>query len=368
MAKYNTLAFSFLILLLICCSKKETATHGVNIVEESELLAIYERDGYDEVFIVNPSGQETGHYVLLDRNDTTTYDLPQDAVEIRVPVERLIIDSEVYSSAFEELNAEDLIKGMFDTRYATSPIIKERLANGKIQDVGQPFSPNSEKILRIRPDALIMGYFDGMESQGLEKMRIPVVKMFDLQESLPLGRAEWIRLLGRLAGKGEIADSIFRSVSDRYKEIKKNNQHLAPENRPKVLTEIIYQGSWSVPGGKSYQAALIDNAGGEYFKKEDQHPVTLNLSPEQVLAEGVGADVWLIRYFGGEKELTELLKSNPLYHEIKAYKDGNIYFSDTSSSGMFREFPFHPEYLLSDYTKMFQGDTLNLKYFTKLNY
>lgn len=359
----------FLLLLVVLfggCGRKDAHSgHGKNIMENAELIALYDRTGYDEVFIVAPNGDDVAHYILIDRNDSTPYEFPDGSEIIRVPVENAIVDSEVYASAMQELGVDTYIAGMLDPSYVTSPWLKSRLRKGKIKDVGQSLTPNTEKIIALSPDGILLSYYDGMQTQGIDKLGIPVIKMYDLQESTPLGRAEWMRFIGRLVGKEAESDSIFESVKDNYLELTK--KQTLTFQKPKVLTEIIYNGTWSVAGGKSYHASLIRDSGGDYFKAKDKSAVTLNLQPEQVLADGGDADVWIIRFFGGGEQLRTLLSTDPLYGQIKAYKDGNIYYSDTSTSGMFREFPFHPDLLLKDYQLIFTNDTTNhLRYFKRL--
>lgn len=366
--------FSGIVIVSIqgCSTGEMSHTRGTNIIEESDLLAIYTRDGYDEVYIVNPKGEEVAHYILTQHGDTTYSQFPADAIEIKVPLEKVVIDSEIYAGALAELGEENSIKGMFDANFVTLPSMQNKIKEGRVQDMGQSISPTAEKIVALQPDALIISYYDGMLTQGLEKLGIPVIKMYDLQESSPLGRAEWIKFLGRLTENDDKADSIFAEVKTKYNALRgidSSSELDMINNNPKVITEMIYKGVWSVAGGKSYQADMIKDGGGNYFMKNDDSSVTLNLSPEQILAEGGDADIWLIRYFGDEESLINILASDPVYGELKAYKDKNIYFSDTSKSGLFREFPFHPEKLLEDYKIIFSGDsTSTLKYFKKLDF
>lgn len=371
-AKFSVNAFRFLGLSIVfgafafsSCGDKDHTTNGTNIVEKADLIAIYDRGDYDEVFIVNPDGKEVAHYVLLQKEDTTFFNLPEGAEAISVPLSSVILDSEVYAAVLEELNADGIITGMMDASYVTSPDLKNKIQRGSVIDAGQSIAPNVEKILERNPEALILSYYDGMQIQGINKLDIPIIKMYDLQESSPLGRAEWIRLLGKLSGKEKESDSIFNSVKLRYSELLEMNSDNS--RKPKVLTETVYEGVWAVPGGKSYQAALIRDAGGEYFKASDNLSVTLKLAPEQVLMEGGDADIWLIKYYGDEDHLKRILESDPIYKEIKAYRDGGVYFSNTTQSGLFREFPFHPDLILKDYRTIFSGDTASeLRYFKKL--
>ena len=341
-----------------CNDKQISAGNGF-----AQLLKIEPKDGYEEVIITNQQGKVAARYALVDKNSEQQPDIPSGVVEVRIPVERIILDSEVYAGALEELNSTDRIKGMFDAMYATSSELREKINNKKMTDLGTTSNPNRELMVTIDPEIMILSYFEGMKTEGLDQVGVPIIKMYDLQEQTPLGRAEWIRLLGRLSGKAEKADTSFSEVTKKYEEYKKL---VSGDRRPKVLTEIMYEGTWNVAAANSYHASLIKDAGGDYFEKKESTSGSLNLLPEQVLEDGSDADIWLIRFYGSEEELNGILDSDPVYKEFEAYKNGNIYFSDTSKNGLFREFPFHPELLLEDYIKIFKGEGENLRYYRKL--
>lgn len=354
----------FLLVVLFAGCRMQNRYEGNNLMTKAENIAIFELEGFDEVVIFNTKGDEVAHYALVDRNAAEKPDIPEDAVEIKVPLKSVVVDSEVYASAFEDLGKEDAIRGIFDAQYVTSEPLKARIASGKIAKLGQTSSANLERILALAPDAIMISYFDGMNSQDLDKLGIPVIKMYDLQESTPLGRAEWIKLFGKLTGSGAAADSIFEATSTSYNRLASLGDSLI--FRPKVLTQIMYNGVWSVAGPNSYQARMIGDGGGDYFEK-DARDRTLNLTPEGAIAAGGDADIWIIPYYGSAEELLSILNSDPLYSQIKAFKTGNVYFSDTSKSGLYREFPFHPDRLLKDYLTIFSADTTQpLTFYKKL--
>lgn len=359
-----------LILSLTSCNEGRKTVEGTNLMGEAVNLAIYDHSGYEEVVILNPEGKETARYILVDKKELNKEEpeagLPSGTEVIKVPVENLVVDSEIYASALEELGAEAAVKGIFDAEFVTSPGLQDRIAEKKIENVGKTSSPSLEKIISLDPDAMMISYFDGMETRNIEGIGVPIIKMYDLQEPTPLGRAEWIRLIGRLTGQSEKADSIYAEVKKTYTGIAKKG--IENKKHPKVITDLIYQGVWYVPGGESYQARLLKDAGARYFQEKDKSGrSTLNLTPEQVMEEGGDAEIWIIKHYGPEEELRSILASDPVYKEITAYREHQVYYSDTSKSGLFREFPFHPEKLLNDYRIILSGESGETpRYFKKL--
>lgn len=371
----NCVSIAFKILLVICtavifssCSSKDVITHGRNEIAHSEMLAIYEREGYDEIIITNPKGNTVAHYALLNRDEDVPSEIGEDVIKIHVPVESIVIDSEVYASILDELKMDEKIKGVFDANYITIPKFKDKIQNGEIKNLGTPASPNIEKLIGLQPDIILISYFEGMDVKGLDKIHTPIIKMYDLQENKPLGRAEWVKFLGKLTGSEEKAKDIFDKVEKTYADLKSEAAEKFNSNgkKPSVLTETIYEGVWYVPGGDSYQANLIKDAGGTYFMDGNKETGSLNLPVEKVLEKGISSDIWLIKRFGNITK-TSLAEEDPIYQEFESFKKGNIYVSDTSKSALFRETPFHPEKLLRDYITIFSNDTAStLKYFKKI--
>ena len=72
---------------------------------------------------------------------------------------------------------------------------------GDIQEIGYDDNLNKEMILKLDPD-LVMVYGIGSESAGyiakLKEMGVKVVYNADYLETDPLGKAEWIKLMGAL--------------------------------------------------------------------------------------------------------------------------------------------------------------------------
>ena len=369
-SKYFPLLFLFLTLFLITSCNNSKATfeeRGENMMGHSRLLKMYDRDGFQEVLILSKPDSEdvVAHYFLVPDGLNLPDSIPEGVEVLRTPLKSWIVDSEVYVSAIEELGAADSISGVFDASFISSQSIRSKIDEGRISDVGSPSTPNTEKILALAPSAITLSYFEGMDAKGLDKLGVPIIKMYDLQEQTPLGRAEWLRFIGRLSGQGEKSDSIFNQVANSYNKLKE--EAAGKTARPKVLTDLIYNGVWYASGGDSYQANLIKDAGGNYFMGDDKSPGTLNLSMEQVLQKANDADIWLIKVFGEDISLKSLTDRDSRYSNFKPYKEKTVYYSNTQNNSLFRDFPFHPDLLLGEYIILFNGDQdkKGLKYFKK---
>lgn len=352
---FKALFFSLLsVVLLTSCSGKskndsgDYGTSSENVMTQARFLSIEKGDGYTKVIISNPwdSTVNLGTYIIVPQDSAMPKHIPAGTL-LRTPVKSLVVNSCVYSGVLEELGAIDIISGVTDAEFFTQPEIQKRLKNNKIVNLGPTASPSAEKLLALKPDLVMINYFEGMKSQPAASQSAPVIHLVDQAEELPLARAEWIRLFGLLTGKEAKADSIYRAVSSSYINLKKESSELP--THPSVLTDNMYQGVWYVPGGKSYQARILADAGADYPWKDNESVGSLSLSYEEILAKAGNADVWLIKSFDQDLTLKSLAAQDARYTHFDAFKKGNIWYSNTATSHLFEEFPFHPERLLSDY-------------------
>lgn len=369
---FNVIALLSLFLLMALmfsgCGGKETqaAGDGDDQMPYASLLAYHSHDGYDEAVVFDPADttRVMARYILVGEGGRLPDSLPSGSQVLRIPLRSAIVDSQVYYSAVKETGGEKGIRGVMDARYFTDKDVERRIASGDVVETGSVQTPNNEKIIALSPDCILLGYYQGMQTTDIERLGFPVVKLADTGERTPLGRAEWIRFIGRLTGHGEQADSIFRSVADRYLSLVHDSR--ASGRNPKVLVENIYQGVWYLPGGASYQARLIADAGGDYLWKDNKDSGSIGLTFEQVLERGRDADIWLLKLFGTELDSQTLLGMDSRYGAFRAVDNGGVYYCNTAVRPLYEEFPFHPDLLLADYIGIFSGNDSTLRYFAPM--
>lgn len=330
--------------------------------------------GWTEAVIINPWDTTT----LLQRvamvpGDMTELppDLPSDAVVVRIPLEKAVVESTVHVGLIEEFGGDEAIAGVSDVDYIKSPAIREKLRNGQMVNCGGWMSPDIERIIKLSPDAILISPYQNGGSYGhLTDLQIPVLYFADYTEKNPLGRAEWIRYYGRLFGRDNKADSIFNAVAYNYNYYKEESLKDAELNgRKSVIMDIPAMGTWYVPPGGTTNSNFIEDAGAAnpfQYLKGDQF---VGIAAEKALFEASDADVWIIRLNSASPlTMDQLKKDFSSAPQFKAYKEGNVWACNTNDSFYFEETPFHPEKLMEDLYHILHtpnpSDSLN--YFNRL--
>jgi iron complex transport system substrate-binding protein len=144
----------------------------------------------------------------------------------------------------------------------------------------------------------------------------------DYLENDPLAKAEWIKLFGALFCEEEKADSLFRTISMSYDQIKSYVEKNTDE-KPDVLLGLPFRDTWFISPGDSYAARFIADAGGNYLWHDTKSSVSMPYSIEDVFIRSLKADFWInTGSAGSKKEITSL---DPRLEKIPAFQTGNLY-------------------------------------------
>lgn len=362
-------------------------------------------------YILIPKGKEGDKTVaMLARRRSTGARCTTDTV--RTPVERSAVFVAPHCQLMYELGCQQAIRGVCDLDYINIPDVKKRAAaagnaaagkasagnvssgnvsaenaaaRNSIMDCGSSMSPDIERIIALKPEAILLSPFENSGGYGkLDKLHIPIIEAADYMESSPLGRAEWMKFYGMLFGNEEgrgkreegksngisgscesKADSLFAKIEKEYLKLKAE-----AAGYPKglsILTERKTGNVWYVPGGQSTIGILLKDANARYIFEDDQHSGSLAMSPEQILAKGKQVDVWAFKYFGGAPlSQVQLLQEYDGYKALAAFCRGNIYQVDTSTVPYFELTSFHPELLLREFIILAHGERFGkLRFYKK---
>lgn len=351
-----------------------TETEGDTIaLKYSSLLTIVEHDGYTVATIRNPwkEGKVLHRYYLVPRTSDLS---PQasdfaDGTVIRTPIRRAAVFTTVHCALLTELGLGDRIVGVADSKYIKIPFVHEQIRKGRIVDCGNGLNPLVEKIMDIKPEAIMLSPFENSGGYGkMEDIGIPLIECAEYMECSPLARAEWMRFYGLLFGVSTQTDALFQQVDSSYTALK--GKAVQAGTGLSVIVDKVVGSIWYMPGGRSTIGQMLQDAGGRYPWASDTQSGSLSLPFETVLERGGQADVWLFRYSSDhEWNYQELLTGHRGYDQIAAFRQHNVYGCNVEQSMFYEETPFHPDRLLCDFLQILHPDIIGLpalRYYKKL--
>ncbi|MCF7915712.1 MAG: ABC transporter substrate-binding protein [Spirochaetaceae bacterium] len=284
---------------------------------------------------------------------------------IRTPVKHLIPLSTTFLPPLLWLNLDAVLSGIDNVDYIYSRKLRDIINRRNIPQVGNGPSLDMEQIVQLQP-AVVMANITQGEWNVVPKLRdasIPVVLNGDYLETTPLGRAEWIKFIGLLCGKGKEAENQFNAIVERYTGLQQMVQAELSGNteRPKVIMNRPMNGRWVVPGGSGYMAQFIEDAGGHYLWSSDTHSRSLVLDAEAVYIKARQADVWLHQY--GSSTLQELLQTDPRLRRLNAFQTQQVINNDArtnkaGSNNFYESGPYQPDLILADLISLFHPSLL----------
>ncbi|MDZ7794329.1 MAG: ABC transporter substrate-binding protein [Spirochaetia bacterium] len=284
---------------------------------------------------------------------------------IRTPITQLIPLSTTFLPPLLWLDLDDVLSGVDKVDYIYSQKLRDIINKRSIPQVGNGPSLDMERIVQLQP-AVVMANITQGEWNVVPKLKdasIPVVLNGDYLETTPLGRAEWIKFIGLLCGKGEEAEEHFDSMADRYTGLQQMVQAELSENtkRPKVVMNRPMNGRWVVPGGEGYMAQFIEDAGGDYLWSSDSHSSSLVLDAEAGFMKARLADLWLHQY--GITSLQELSQADSRLRRLKAFQSKQVINNDArtteaGSNDFYESGPYQPDLILADLISLFHPSLL----------
>lgn len=352
-------------------SRSLNETTGVRVaLSYARQFSIVHADDYTTVTVFNPwrEGEVYATYYLVKDNAVGT---PAGGDKVLIPVKSLVANSATHLGFLDLLGELPAVAGVCNAGFIYNPVIRKGIEEGDVQDLGDAFNLNIEKLLLLRPQAVMATAYnaDDANSRKMKQTGLTLIYNIEWQEQTLLGRAEWIKFVGAFFDKGVLADSLFRMIERQYNDVKAKASEVA--RKPAILSGQDYRGSWSMPGGQSFSARLFGDAGGDYFYKSNTETGSVSTTIEEALLHFSKADVWV----GVQAStLEELGKTEPRYKLFKAFKTGNVYntckrTTATGGNDYWEGAVVRPDLLLSDMIKILHPEVLpgyELTYFERL--
>ncbi len=365
---------SVIILSSFFFSCQKTLDHKT--VKESVKSSIKYATGFDIItigdqkkLIIKKPYQNAKHeftYLLGHKTDLSKN-------ELRIPIKNIVVTSTTHIAMLEQIGAEEFLTGFPQTDFISSEKTRKRIADGKIVDLGNERTINTEKLIELAPDLVIGFGLNGNNKayKTIERNGIPVIYNGEWLEETPLGRAEWVKFFGVLFNKEKQADSIFNVIESNYLAVKKIA--LNAKKTPTIISGNLFKDTWYIPAGKSFTATYFKDANTNYLWKNTNGNGILPISIESVLDKGKDARFWIGCGLFESRE--DMLRSNQYYNSFTSFKDRQIYTYATkkgATGGLiyYEKSPTRPDLVLKDIIKITNPDLLpnyTLTFFEKMN-
>ena len=281
---------------------------------------------------------------------------------IRTPVERVICLSTTHVAMLSVLKKTSTIQALSNTAFISDTAIRKLIDKGLVVDIGYEQGLNYEKIISMNPD-VIFAYGVGGEIVGsmsrLGGLGQKVVFNADYLERTSLGKAEWIKFMAAFFECGKQAAEYFDAVKDEYIMLCQSVKDC--KERPKILCGLPWQGIWYIPGGESWMAAMIADAGGDYIWKDNKSHEGIPINIETIVHQGGAADLWINT--GAARSLAEIRSVDERLLHVKPFRTGAVYnnYARASVGGgndFFESGVVNPHIILKDMIRIFHPDLL----------
>lgn len=321
-------------------------------------------DTYKVVTVLQPfPGGAPETYVLLQCGAPEP-DLPADLADaaiVQVPLPTLFSASATHNPMLDALGLIDRLTGVTSLAYTATPSVLERATAGAIVEFAPTFETNVELVLDAAPAALMTGGGDDPAYARLRDAGIPVIANAEWLEAGILARAEWVKYIALFFNAEGEAAEVFGAIDDDYQAAAARAASIADADRPLVFAGSSFQGVFNAPGGASYSAQMIADAGARYVFGDDRGTASLTFADlEVVLDRAADAEFWInaaVQY----QTLADIEAEEPRLAALPAAQSGNVWNYDLGGNAT-GALPFwelgvlRPDLILLDLIKIFHPE------------
>lgn len=302
-------------------------------------------------------------YVLVQCG-TPVPEVPGATAVIEIPVQRVVALSTTHLPYLDELGQVEALVGVGQFAFVNNPNVRRKIDQGDLVEMASGQSLNLEQLLLAEPDlvmAIATGNAEADSPQRLQQAGLPVVAVAEFQENLPLGRAEWLKFTALFFNQEALAEERFAAIATEYNRLRELTATVT--DRPTVFSGSSYEGTWYVPGGKSYAAQLFRDAGADYLWADLDQANSLPLDVEAVYDRAAMADFWLN---GGLdwQTLGDALAADPRHGKFRALQQNQMFnnnarLNDGGGNDYWESGSLYPHWILADLIHIFHPNLLS---------
>ncbi len=354
-------------------NKQKKVDSSVTENQFAKHFNLSKKDGYTLMEIKNPWVDAQGiqyQYAVIHDKDAI---IPDNIQAFRENPQRVAAISTTHIAFIEELDKLEHVVAVSDKQYVYSSRFHELDSLNGISEVGFDTNLNIEKLLQLKVELVFLyGISNEIEPLRRKLLRAGIVPVMigEYMEQHPLGKAEWIKVFGTVFGKQNLAGQMFDSIVGEYTMLKEKTAKL--KEKPAVFTGMPWNDTWHTPGGKTYTAQLIADAGGEYVFAGDTNSINYQYDTEIVFQRAGKADVWINP--GTTQSLDDIAGKDERLKLFKPYENARVYNNNKRSlrgggSDYMESGVVNPHLILKDLIMVFHPELVadsNFYYYKKL--
>ena len=339
--RYNGQLLLIMLILFGCRTSqpaKKVCEQWVNVPNSyAEAFRIRSCGSTYELIVFGPNGRE----------DT----LAVYQVDVHDALRRVAVVSTTHLAYIHALGLTERVVGVAGLAQVKDPSLANVLSGNSTKDIGTADGLDRETLIHLAPEALLDQPF-GKSDAAEPLSSIPSIMIAEYLEPHPLGRAEWIRFFGVLFGIAPKADSLFAAIEGRYTTARDRvDAQVAPTT---VFFGSNWQGTWWVPGGKSYMAQLIGDAGGVLQFSDPESVENSAVDLETLLHRGEILDHWgMVVAENGPVTADVLCAGEQRLQRIRPFNDHGLFAANSAHVDIFGKALVEPDVVLMDLIKVF---------------
>lgn len=273
-----------------------------------------------------------------------------------VPIASLYSASTTHLPLLVDLRRLDVLAGVSSRKFLLGHEILQHANSGQVREFAPVSVIDTELVVSRRPSLLMTGGSTSAELSVIRQAGIPVVANHEWLEPTALARAEWIKYMALFLNEERAGQRIYADVKARYRALSARATALPDAGKPTVMTGRGARGDFVIAGGRSYVAALIQDAGGRYVWADNTATGSATTDLEAQLARAGTADIWING--GGWSTLADIVKDEPRYGLFKAYRTGQVWVyerrvTSAGANDYWSRAVSHPDLVLADLVKIF---------------
>ena len=309
---------------------------GISYVstDENEYAEGFRIHRYEDGFVVI-SALDGRNYLIVPEGSDIPDKIGEDIIVLKRPLDRIYLAASGAMCHFDTLGSVDSI--VLSGTEASDWYIdsaREAMESGKLFYGGKYSAPDYEQMVMMDVDVAIentMILHVPKVQEKLEQIGIPVFIDRASYEKVPLGRCEWIKVYGVIIGKEEVASKAFFEQTAQIDSI----DYESSPDKDVVIFSLNSNHQIVTRRAGDYFAKMVDMAGGRYLSPDLDDPegsAQATISIEAFYEYAAEADILIYNatISGAPKSLLELEKSDVTFSDFKAFKEGNVWYTDKS--------------------------------------